>query len=96
MYRLRPLAQQDIKQIYKTSKQEFGQIQADHYYSELFSSFRKLNERPDSGTDYTTVHPGLKGLHMQSHIIFYLITTSGEIDIVRILHRRMDYHRHLT
>jgi toxin ParE1/3/4 len=96
MYRLRPLAQQDIKQIYKTSKQTFGQLQADHYYSELFGAFRKLDDRPDSGTDYASVHPDLRGLRMQSHIIFYMTTTSGEIDIVRILHRRMDYHRHLS
>lgn len=95
MYRLRPRARQDIKQIYKTSKKDFGTIQADKYYRELFAAFRKLDERFDLGTDYSAVRQNIRGYRMKSHVIFYQRHDRTDIDVIRILHKRMDYKRHL-
>lgn len=36
-----------------------------------------------------------KGLAVQSHVLFYRVTDAGLIDVVRILHQRMDVAAHL-
>ena len=44
---------------------------------------------------YDVIKPGLFGLKVGHHIIFYKKGNNGSISVDRILHERMDYQRHL-
>ena len=48
-----------------------------------------------SGRGYEEVRPGLRGMLCGKHIIFYRIISKEKVRIVRILHGKMDYPRHL-
>ena len=95
MYRLRPRAKEDIKQIYTASRQHFGDVQAEKYYRALFAAFRKLNDYPNLGADYLFICEDIQGFAMQSHVIFYQRQGKFDIDMIRILHKRMDYQRYI-
>lgn len=47
------------------------------------------------GQSYDSIHEGLRGVHMGRHVIFFTKQPSGGALIVRILHERRDYKRHL-
>ncbi|MCQ2148706.1 MAG: type II toxin-antitoxin system RelE/ParE family toxin, partial [Bacteroidales bacterium] len=41
-------------------------------------------------TEYVEIHPGLYRRSCHTHLIFYRLVENGDIEIVRILHERMD------
>jgi toxin ParE1/3/4 len=41
------------------------------------------------------IRAGYRKLAAGSHTLFYRITVEGVIDVVRVLHQRMDVDRHL-
>lgn len=94
MYRLTPAAINDIRQIFIRTKKDFGLAQADKYYRLLFKIFRQVDNKPNVGKNYEWIRQGIFGYSMESHIIFYRIAKS-DIVIVRVLHKRRDYERHL-
>jgi toxin ParE1/3/4 len=50
--------------------------------------------RPSLGRECTEVRRGYRMYPSGSHVLFYRQTADG-IDVVRILHERMDYERHI-
>ncbi len=61
---------------------------------ELHRAFDRLAEFPDIGRHASNIHPGYWQMDFTSHAIFYRSIESG-ILIVRVLHARMDFARHL-
>ncbi len=53
-----------------------------------------MAKRPSLGRKCTEVRRGYRMYPSGSHVLFYRHTADG-IDIVRILHERMDYERHI-
>ena len=53
-----------------------------------------MAERPLLGRECSEVRRGYRKYASGSHVLFYRPTTDG-IDVVRILHERMDYERHI-
>jgi toxin ParE1/3/4 len=49
---------------------------------------------PHRGRCCDEIRPGYRKYPAGSHVLFYRLLPDG-IDIVRILHRRMDFERHL-
>jgi toxin ParE1/3/4 len=41
------------------------------------------------------IRPGYRKLAAASHILYYRVTPDGVIDVVRVMHQRMDIDRHL-
>jgi len=53
--------------------------------------FRTISERLSP----LTGRAGYRKLAAGSHVLFYRVMSEGDIDVVRVLHRRMDVDRHL-
>ena len=53
-----------------------------------------LAEFPDLGRDAGRIRPGYRQMETASHTVFYRRIADG-ILIVRVLHQRMDFERHL-
>ena len=91
---LRPRARADLDNIWEYTLRTWGQKQAERYLRALNDTFHALAEQPKLGRSYDEVHEGLRVYPSGKHLIFYFETKTG-IDVVRVLHERMDVRSHL-
>jgi toxin ParE1/3/4 len=94
-YRLTNKAVEDLAGIWNYTCETWSEKQADKYYAMLLDSCKELAAKPDSGRKYDDVHQHLLGYKTNQHIIFYLVVSQKEIEIIRILHNKMDLKRRL-
>lgn len=90
-YRISSKARLDIIGIWEFTKDHWSVQQADRYYQLIVGKFSDISLKPDLGKSYDDLRIGYRGLIVKSHIIFYKSSKQGTIEIVRILHQRMDY-----
>lgn len=88
-----PRATADIDHIYDHTEANWGIDQAKKY-TQLKFACHGLAELPRSGRLAHTIRKGYSVLNCGSHNIFFREEHS-RIVIVRILHNRMDFKRHL-
>ena len=81
---------EDLSQIWNYTYNAWSERQADKYYNLLISECKKIAKIPNIGKIYEQIHNDVLGYKIGRHIIFYRIITEKEIEIVRILHERMD------
>lgn len=89
-----PDAQTDIDTIWENSFDAWGIDQAEIYTRLLQTAALTIGENPQVGRDCSEIRHGYRKYPVGSHVVFYKIGAM-EIDIVRILHQRMDFDRHL-
>ena len=89
-----PAARNDIEGIYDYTAQNWGVAQAEHYVGALRDTCHGLAAGNQRGRDIGHVRAGYRKKASGSHFIFYQELSSG-IEIVRVLHQRMDFERHL-
>ena len=95
-YILSKKALSDLRNIWNYTVETWSEEQADIYYQNLIQAFEAIASRPESaGHSYEEVRSGYRGCHSGRHIIFYRVLKNGKVRIVRILHERMDFGRHL-
>jgi toxin ParE1/3/4 len=90
---LRPLAEADLEQIWLYSLERWSMKQADLYVSNLIAAMGELARGSKAGRE-CNVRDGYFQYAVGSHLIFYRVTNAA-LDVVRILHQRMDVERHL-
>ncbi len=93
-YRIRLLAENDLEQIWLYSFHEWGSEQADSYIRLMIGRFSWLAENPQLGKRRDDIKPGYYSFPEWRHVIFYTTTENG-IDIIGVLHQRMDIISHL-
>ncbi len=91
---LRPKALQDLETIWNYTLDTWSEEQADSYILDLNSGFESLAIHPEKGRACDDIREGYRKYDIGKHIVFYRPTLKG-IEIVRILHQRMDPDRHL-
>ena len=89
-YRLTNKAVDDLSDIWNYTCETWSEKQADKYYVMLLDFCSDLANKPDKGRKYDEIHLNLLGYKANQHIIFYRVISTKEIEIVRILHGRMD------
>lgn len=89
-YHLTNKAITDLTEIWNYTFDEWSEKQADIYYFLLLDSCQEIAKNPKSGKKYDIVADNLLGYRSNLHIIFYKILSEYEIEVVRILHSRMD------
>lgn len=96
-YKISNEAQNDLENIWLYTFETWSQEQADRYYDLLFDEIEFITENPNSGRDYNHVRNGYFCSKVKSHFIFYKINLKEEvIEIIRILHQRMDIENRLN
>jgi toxin ParE1/3/4 len=86
----RQAAIDDLNDIWTYTVMEWSEEQADLYYERIASACTQIAGNPVIGKTYETIHQNLRGLRTGKHIIFYRIISEEDIEIIRILHARMD------
>ena len=89
-YILSPAAQADLNQIWDYSARNWGAAQANRYVLDIRRAIEGLADGSRQGRAIDDIRPGYRKLAVASHFLFYRITDAGMIDIIRILHQRMD------
>ncbi|MDO5673235.1 MAG: type II toxin-antitoxin system RelE/ParE family toxin [Actinomycetaceae bacterium] len=93
-YRLSPLARQDMSQIWDYSIDHWGFEQTALYFQDMRAAFERLAASPSLGQVCDVIRPGYRRYAIGSHLVFYRARPAG-VDVIRILHQRMDPTLHL-
>jgi toxin ParE1/3/4 len=93
-WRIRERAHQDIREIAAHTDQAWGARKRRAYLRQLQNRIEELAENPKLGIARDDVRQGYRSAHVGRHVVFYRIVGDG-IEIVRVLHDRMDLERHL-
>ena len=89
-----PAAKNDFKDIYQYGLRQWGQAQSDSYLTTIKDQLWSLTEQALTGIERSELLPDTRSLPIQSHILFYRVSTK-QVEIIRILHGRQDPQRHL-
>ena len=88
-------AKSDIQSIGDYTEEKWSEEQAERYVRMILSECRDLANKPMVGRSYEPIRPGLRGYPCGKHVIFYRVLSTDKVRIVRVLHERMDFPRHL-
>ena len=80
----------DLKDIGQYTQKHWGREQRNMYLRMLDTSFQQLAANPLVGKDCRDIRDGYRKCNAGSHVIFYSQKSGDTIEIVRILHGRMD------
>lgn len=93
-YRLSPLAQADLDEIFDYTVEQWGVRQAETYVRLIYEAVETVAATPTVARSCEDVLAGYWRYPVGSHVIFFRPKPYG-IDVMRILHGRMDFERHL-
>jgi toxin ParE1/3/4 len=93
-YVLTPRAHRDIDEIWNYTAANWGIDQAEHYVRLIQRAIEIVADNPGRGRICDDVRPGYRKYPAGSHFVFYRVAGAG-IDVVRVLHQRMDFEQHL-
>lgn len=91
---LSPRALDDLDDIWVFGAERWGPTQAERYLRQLNAAIETVSEDPRCGRPCDDIRPGYAKFKAGSHTLFFRLV-GGEVEVVRILHSRMDFDRHL-
>jgi len=94
-YLLSPAAQADLEQIWDYTRDRWGADQAEQYLRELQRAVEGVAANPQIGRQCDEIRPGYRKVAAGSHTLFYRVNADDVVDVIRVLHQRMDVDRHL-
>lgn len=84
-------AANDLEDIWLYTVEHWSVEQADRYLGLLKGGFDLILNDPKAGRDFGDVRDGYLALGVGSHLIFYrLHLADPTVEIIRVLHERMD------
>lgn len=87
---LRQEAIDDLNDIWVYTIDEWSEKQADKYYLAIEFACTQIGKNPELGKEYDGISNNLLGLRIGKHIIFYQVISKDRVEVIRILHERMD------
>jgi toxin ParE1/3/4 len=88
-------AEDDLVAIWHYSFETRGADQADLYLDALNEGIARLADNAGLGADCSHIREGYRRLQVRHHCVYYRVRAL-RIEIVRVLHERMNPDRHLT
>ncbi len=92
----RQKAVDNLNNIWNYTFEKWSEKQADKYYAMLKTACNEIGENPEIGKKYDRIKNNLLGFKSGRHIIFYRQISNDKIEIIRILHERMDLKNRIT
>ena len=84
-----------LRKIADYTVEQWGVKQRDAYIKELFNAFSELAKTPQIAVSMDSVREGYRKFPQGSHVIFFRQGKETKIEIIRVLHKRMDVDAHL-
>jgi len=89
-YRVSKEAENDLKNLWHYTAQKWSIKQAEIYIKLLLEEFKRLTKNPYNERNYSGVRKDYFGTKVKSHVVFFKIALKNEIEIIRVLHEKMD------
>jgi toxin ParE1/3/4 len=109
-YRLSRLAEDDVLRILSTSEERWGPEARRRYAAIIIAAMRKVAIDPKGLTtrDRAELLTGVRSMHLRHtrvhsqervrhpvHVLYYRVIAPDLVEIVRVLHERMEPRRHI-
>jgi toxin ParE1/3/4 len=95
-YKISVKANEDLENIWLYTLETWSVAQAHYYVDLILDEIECLANNPTIGKDYGHIRKGYRYAKVKSHLIFYRIAeTSSGIEVIRVLHQRMDIENRL-
>lgn len=89
-------AKADLKSIAIYTQRKWGRNQRALYLKQFDDAFHLLADAPDMGAKCDFIKSGYRKLPHSGHVIYYRMLGGTQIEIIRILHKRMDVQMNLS
>ena len=89
-------AKSDLRSIAIHTEKKWGREQRYTYIKQFDEAFQLLANKPSIGQSCDYIKKGYRKFPNASHLIFYRSISNTQIEVVRILHKRMDVRIQLT
>ena len=93
-YRIRAAAVKDLERIWEYTLLKWSKDQADRYHGLLISEIEYVSDNMTVGKDMSHVKTGYLVSYVKSHMIFFK-RQNGIVQVIRILHQKMDIESNL-
>ncbi|MDT8400007.1 MAG: type II toxin-antitoxin system RelE/ParE family toxin [Pseudomonadales bacterium] len=94
-FKLTNKAREDLIGIARFTEAAWGRNQRRFYLKQMDETFHALAADPELGRSCAEIRQGYFKYPRDSHIIFYRLGTESSIEVIRVLHKRMDVALHL-
>lgn len=95
-YEISKKANEDINSIWIYTFENWSLEQADRYYNLIMDEIEYIAENFESGNSIEHLRKNYRSAKVKSHIIFYKKSSKNRVEIIRVLHQRMDIENRLT
>ena len=95
-YSISEKANQDIEKIWLYTFENWSPEQADRYYNLILDEIEFISENFESGKSADYIKKGYRSSIVKSHIIFYKKSKRNSIEIIRVLHQKMDIENRIN
>ena len=92
---LSPRARADLSGIWDYTAGQWGIEQAERYVRQIVAACNELAEGRAPGRSAEDVRAGYLKQRVGSHMLYFRKGAGGTVEIIRILHQRMDAECHL-
>jgi toxin ParE1/3/4 len=89
-YKISGKAALDLEEIWFYTYQNWSAEQADRYFDLLMDEIEHLSKYVESGKSVEYIKKAYRVSKVKSHLIFYKESDESMIEVVRILHEKMD------
>ena len=89
-------AVEDINNIWIYTAENWSVAQADRYYNLIYDEIEYIVNNFDMARDFGKIRKSYKYSKVKSHLIFFKKDKTNEIEVVRVLHERMDIESRLA
>ena len=89
-------ALEDINNIWIYTAENWSVEQADRYYNLIMDEIEYIVRNFDMARDFGKIRKSYRYSKVKSHLIFFKKDSTNEIEVVRVLHERMDIESRLA
>ena len=89
-YSISEKANQDIENVWLYTFENWSLEQADRNYNLILDEIEFISENFESGKSVDYIKKGYRSSIVKSHIIFYRKSRRNIVEIIRVLHQKMD------
>jgi toxin ParE1/3/4 len=89
-------ALEDINNIWIYTAENWSVEQADRYYNLIIDEIEYIVHNLDMARDFGKIRKLYSYSKVKSHLIFFKKNKANEIEVVRVLHERMDIENRLA
>lgn len=94
--RVTPAARAHLLDIWEYTAEHWGQDKADAYLRDIQAVFHGLANNPKLGNSRPDIATGYRSIVSGRHVIFYTLSNDDKyVNIIGVLHVRMDVRTHL-